>query len=85
MEHDLFDGAICAASDLTARVKADLVAAMKSLAQADSRCRAAEAAGVPLTLGMRHERASCRQLVASLRRLLAGMPTIAGGRHAASA
>ena len=26
MEHDLFEGAICAASDLTARVKADLVA-----------------------------------------------------------
>ena len=85
MEHDLFDGAICAASDLTARVKADLVTAMKSLAQADSRCRAAEAAGSPLTLGMRHERSSCRQLVASLRRLLAGMPTITGGRHAASA
>lgn len=85
MDHEPFDGVACGLSDLTARVKADLVVAMQTLARAEARCKAAEASARPLSLVLRHERSVCRQQVASLRRLLAGMPMLARGDHAASA
>jgi hypothetical protein len=85
MDHESFDGVACGLADLTARVKGDLVTAMQALARAEQRCRDAERAGLPLSLLLRHQRTTHRQEVASLRRLLAGMPMLARGNHAASA
>jgi hypothetical protein len=85
MDQELFDGAACAASDLTARLLADLAQAANRLSAAESRFRAATASGLPIPLGVRAERTVCRQQVAFLRHVLEGMPTCGGDYHAASA
>ena len=85
MDHELFEGAACATSDLTARLSADLARANGQLALTEARCRAAAAAGLPVPLPLRVERSTCRLQVWSLRRVLDGMPTLDGECHAASA
>jgi hypothetical protein len=84
MEHDLFEGAACAGSDLTARLLADLARAGDCLALAEARLHAAAAGGAP-DPRLRHEVHICRRHASSLRRMLSGMPTYEGGDRAASA
>ena len=77
MDHELFegfDGAACAAADLTARLLADLHQAASRLALAEARFRAAAATGAPIPFAVRHERTVCRRIVASLRQVLDGLP-----------
>lgn len=85
MDHDLLDGAACAASDLTARLLADLARANERMALAEARVRTRLAAGATVPDAWRAERRSCRAQVASLLQVLSGMPAVIGGRHAASA
>lgn len=85
MDHDLLEGAACAASDLTARLQADLARADERLALAEARVRAVTVAGVPVPSGLRAEHRQCRRQVASLLQVLAGMPAFDGGCRAALA
>jgi hypothetical protein len=81
---ELFEGAACAGSDLTARLFAELARASDSLAIAEARVHAAAAvAGVPGH--MREEVRACRQHKNSLLRMLSGMPDFDGGGHVATA
>lgn len=84
MDHELFDSAACAASDLTARLAADLSVASARLLAAEANCRATTAGGPP-GLAMRRERLAWRRQVAGLRQLLAGMPYDTEVAHAATA
>lgn len=85
MDHDLFEGAACATSDLTARLLADLACADERLALAEARMRAVTVTGVAVPSRLRAEHRQCRTLVASLRQVLAGMPGFDGGPRAALA
>jgi hypothetical protein len=83
MDDELLEGAACAGSDLAARLLAELARANDSLALAEARvhAQAGAAAGGDRT---RVEARRCRRHVASLQRLLSGMPDF-GGCHAAPA
>ncbi len=85
MDHDAFEGAACAASDLTARFLLDLALAQRRLALAEARFRAAAASVLPIPALVREERLACRRQISMLRHVLAGMPSIEGGCHAESA
>lgn len=83
---DLYDDAACdAASDLTARLLAELSNARAQLAVAEARAHAALAAGHVIPLDVRHERVLARQKVAVLRQVLDGVPSVEDVSHAASA
>ena len=86
MDTDLLEGAACAGSDLAARLCAELARANDSLALAEARVRAHAAAnGLASAHAQQREARACRRHVASLHRMLSGMPDFAGGCHAASA
>ncbi len=89
MNIEPFDGAACAASDLTARLLAELVQANRQLADADEQFRVtatrAHAEGSPIPFRVRAHRTECRRQIAMLRQVLAGMPYSGGGCHVASA
>ena len=84
-DHDLFEGAACAASDLTARLLRDLASADQQLALAEARVRAVTVSGDSVPSRLRAEHRQCRRLVASLRQMLAGLPGCEGGPRAALA
>lgn len=85
MDHELLDGAACAGSDLTARLFAELSRASDCLALAEARIHAAVASGLPAPERARRELLVCRRHVATLQRILSGMPDFDGGDRAASA
>lgn len=89
MNHEALDSAVCAASDLAARLDAELSQAHARLLAAELRFRAASAQAItshrPIPFAVRRQRIECRQDIALLRQVLAGMPTIDGGSHAESA
>lgn len=85
MDMDLIDGAACAASDLTARLQAELARALAQLAITDARAHAALAVSSTVPADVRNEGILEREKVAVLRQLLDGVPAIEGGNHAASA
>jgi hypothetical protein len=85
MDYEPFDGAACAGSDLMARLLAELARAADSLALAEARIHCARAQGETPTDSRRSELRTCRRHVASLRRMLSGMPEFEGGGRAASA
>ena len=83
---DLMDGAACdAASDLTARLLAELSRAQAELAVAEGRMHTALAVGAAIPPDVRSERILARQKVAVLHQVLDGMPSVEGECHAASA
>jgi hypothetical protein len=84
MDQELFEGAACAASDLTARLLAELAMASRRLAAAEMTYRAAAATGLPIPFTVRQARTRSRREVANLRQMLAGLPG-GGGDHAATA
>lgn len=80
----LLDGATCAASDLTARLLAELARVERQLADAEARALAAIVFGRPVPADAEVDRVAGRQHVAALHEVLAGMPiTIPGARHVA--
>jgi len=89
MNHEALDSAACPASDLGARLDAELSQATARLHAAELRFRAASAESItshsPIPFAVRRQRIECRRQVALLQQVLAGMPTIEGGRHAESA
>jgi hypothetical protein len=89
MNHEPFETAVCAASDLAARLARELTQALTHLEHAercfDAAAVDAEVIGAPIPFPLRRNRNERRREVAMLRHVLAGMPTIHGGRHAASA
>jgi hypothetical protein len=85
MEHELFEGAACAASDLTARLLAELAGASRRLAAAEVAYRAAAATGTAIPFAARQARTGARREVANLRHMLAGLPGGGEGDHAATA
>lgn len=85
MDHEQFEGAACAASDLTARLLAELAAASRRLATAGAAFRVASATGLPIPFAVRQARTGCRREVANLRHMLAGLPGGGEGDHAATA
>jgi hypothetical protein len=84
MEYELFEGAACAASDLTARLMAEMRRAGHSLAAAEAELVAAVRTGQPIPFAARRRRAECRHEIHNLRRLLAGMPSHPGGDRASA-
>ena len=84
MDTELIDGAACPASDVGARLLAELSRAKALLAVADARAFAALAKGEPIPTEVRSERILHRRQLAVMRQMLDGMP-IEGDRHAASA
>jgi hypothetical protein len=89
MNPETLETAACAASDLTARLAAELARATAQLEDAERRYRTASAqaftAHAPVPLSIRQDRMEGRRRVAGLLRVLGGMPTIEGGGHAQSA
>lgn len=89
MNQEPFETAVCAASDLAARLARELTIANRHLELAESSFRAAaldaEALAMPIPFDVRRDRNERRREVALLQRVLAGVPAIAGGCHAASA
>lgn len=89
MNHEFFETAVCAASDLAARLARELAQALCLMEDAERRyfqaAADAQSLGASIPLALRRERNAARQTVAVLRHVLAGMPSPEGGRHAASA
>jgi len=89
MNHEPFETAVCAASDLAARLAGELAIAICQMEHAERAFVAAaadnDALGIPIPFAVRHERLSTRREVAMIRQVLDGMPKVRGGRHAASA
>jgi hypothetical protein len=89
MNIEPFDGATCAASDLTARLVAELARAKRELARAEEELFAAtmqsraERRAIPFQL--RRQRSRCRNQIDMLRLVLAGMPYSEGEYHVESA
>lgn len=89
MNHEALESAVCAASDLAARLDAELTQATARLHAAESRLRAASAQAItshrPIPFSVRRQRTECRQHVELLQQVLAGMPATRGESHAQSA
>ena len=89
MNHEPYETAVCAASDLGARLSADLSRARAQLEDAEARFQVAAApqvaARLPVPFGVRRERLEARRRVSLLQGMLAGMPHAGGGSHAESA
>jgi hypothetical protein len=88
MDNDHFEGA-CAASDLAARLAADVAHAITELEAAEQRFRDAahRVAGglIVVPFGIRRAVTACRRRVKALQQLLDGIVGPGGGCHAASA
>ncbi len=89
MNHEAMESAVCAASDLAARLDAELKQANARLHAAESRFRAASAQAItsrsPIPFAVRKQRIECRQDINLLLQVLAGMPAHGGESHAESA
>lgn len=89
MNTEPFETAVCAASDLAARLRAELAQARCQLDDAEERFLEASADSatlhLPIPFQVRRDRVRCRREVALLRHVMAGMPNIEGDHHAASA
>ncbi len=89
MNHEALESAVCAASDLAARLDAELTQANARLHAAELRFRAASAQAItshsPIPFTVRKQRVECRQHVDLLLQVLAGMPATGGESHAESA
>lgn len=89
MNPEPFETAVCAASDLAARLARELAQALCRMEDADHRYEQAAAdahtLGTAIPITLRRARNEARQMVAGLRHVLEGMPSPDGGRHAASA
>lgn len=89
MDMELIDGAACAASDLTARLHAELSRAQAQLAITTARAHAAQAFGEELPVELRNDWILHEEQVAVLRQVLEGVPTVGdsteGESHAISA
>ncbi|MCU0863607.1 MAG: hypothetical protein MUC36_07455 [Planctomycetes bacterium] len=85
MDHELFEGAACAASDLTARLLAELATATGRLEQAERDYRSAAATGLPIPFAVRKAGTLRRREVSNIRHMLAGLPCGGEVDHAASA
>lgn len=85
MDMELIEGAACAASDLTARLHAELTRAQAQLAITTARVHAIMARGDNLPLDLRNDRILHEEQVAVLHQVLAGVPCIEGDHHAVSA
>ena len=89
MNYETDDTAACAASDLAARLVAELAVASARLAAAEQRLQAASeaacTANAPIPFPERRQRFECQQQVTLLRRVLAGLPPVEGDDHAESA
>lgn len=89
MNYEAYESAACAASDLAARLTAELTVANARLLAAEQHFHAASARAMsqqsPIPFAVRRQRIEARQQVVLLRQVLAGMPAIAGGSHAESA
>lgn len=88
MNHDAQDSIVCAASDLAARLDAELTLATARLEAAEQRFLTASAQALSsrgtIPFAVRRQRIECRQQIALLHHVLAGMPA-SGGSHAESA
>jgi hypothetical protein len=89
MNHEAMESAVCAASDLAARIDAELAQANAHLHAAEMRFRAASAQAIsshrPIPFAVRRQRIECRQQIFLLQQVLAGMPTTGEVDHAESA
>ena len=85
MDHELLEGAACAGSDLTARLLAELAVAQSRVDDVERRLRNAAICGIRPAAALRAEHVLCKRHTASLRQMLAHMPTYEGGCHAATA
>lgn len=89
MNHEALEWAACAASDLAARLAAELTQANARLQAAEMRFRAASEQAItshsPIPFTVRKQRIECRQHIALLRQVLAGVPAHGGESHAESA
>lgn len=89
MRTEPLETAVCAASDLAARLAGELAIAVRQMEHAERAFVAAaadaNALGVPIPFHVRRDRMQTRREVAMLRSVLDGMPTTHGGRRAASA
>lgn len=89
MNQEPFETAVCAASDLAARLTSELAQAVCQLAAAESRFLAATAEAqvfdIPIPFQVRKDRNERRGEVRLLRHILGGLPGPQGGCHAASA
>ena len=85
MDIELIEGAACAASDLTARLHAELSRAQAQLAITTARVHAILARGDNLSLDLRNDRILHAEQVAVLQEVLDGVPAIEGDCHAVSA
>jgi hypothetical protein len=89
MSPENLETAACAASDLTARLSAELERATAQLEDAERRYLTATVhaftAHSSIPRNIRRDRTEGRRLVLVLQHVLGGMPTIEGGGHAQSA
>ena len=79
MDMDLIDGAACAASDLTARLHAELSRAQAQLAITTARVHALAARGDDLPSDLRNDQILHLEQVAVIREVLEGVPSIDDG------
>jgi hypothetical protein len=88
MENDLFAG-VCAASDLAARLAAEVARANADLEAAEQRFRTAAihslGGPVAVSFGIRRDVSTSRRRLAALQQVLDGILDSEGGIHAASA
>ena len=84
-----FDGAACAAADLTARLLGDLAEASARFADAQREfslaAARARAERTVIPFSVRSRRTACRDQVGLLRRILAGIYNCSGEAHVDSA
>jgi len=85
MDMELIEGAACAASDLTARLHAELVQAQAQLAITTARTHSIMARGETLPPDLVNERILHTEQVAVLHEVLNGVPSVEEEDHAASA
>ena len=85
MDMELLEGAACAASDLTARLHAELTRAQAQLAITTARTHSILARGETIPPDLANARVLHAEEVAVLREVLNGVPSVEGDCHAASA
>jgi hypothetical protein len=83
MDMELLEGAACAASDLTARLQAELTQAKAQLAIGTARTHSILARGETIPPDLANDCILHAEQVAVLRELLDGLPSVAGDCHAA--
>ena len=85
MDLELIEGAACAASDLTARLHADLTHAQAQLAITSARIHSLTARSETIPPNLLNDRILQTEQVAVLREVLNGVPSVDEADHAQSA